>query len=143
MENTLYSELGEENLIQLIDVFYDLILQNPVTAPLFKSDIAEVKRKQTLFLTQFLGGAPLYNREFGHPRMRMRHMPHAITEEAAVNWLRCMDRAIQRLEIDDGLKTRLFNAFPRLAAHMVNRWFFSFYKLLAISLNYVRSNFVL
>lgn len=121
MDKTLYNELGATNLDLLIDTFYDLILQNPVTAPLFQSDIKEVKRKQTLFLTQFLGGAPLYSQEFGHPRMRMRHMPHAITEDAAINWLRCMDQAIQSLSIDDNLKVRLFKAFPRLAAHMVNR----------------------
>lgn len=121
MEKTLYNELGAENLHQLVDTFYELIQQNPVTAPLFKTDIKEVKRKQTLFLTQFLGGAPLYSQEFGHPRMRMRHMPHEITEDAAINWLRCMDQAIQSLDIDNDLKVRLFKAFPRLAAHMVNR----------------------
>ncbi|MFK7934405.1 MAG: globin [Saprospiraceae bacterium] len=120
MQKSLFEELGADNLHQLIDVFYDNILANPVTAPLFTTDINEVKRKQTLFLTQFLGGESLYSKEFGHPRMRMRHMPHKITEEAAINWLRCMDAAVQSLAISDALKKKLFTAFPRLAAHMVN-----------------------
>ena len=100
--------------------FYDLVLQNPVISTLFTTNIDVVKRKQTLFLTQFLGGPPLYNQEFGHPRMRLRHMPHKITSEAAVVWLECMNQAIETLPIETQLKTTLFNCFPKLAAHMVN-----------------------
>ncbi|MEL7020252.1 MAG: globin [Bacteroidota bacterium] len=120
MQKTLYDALGAANIAQLVEAFYENILADPVTAPLFKTDMAEVKRKQTMFLTQFLGGEPLYTKTFGHPRMRMRHMPHRITEEAAIHWLRCMDAAIQQLDISDELKQKLFTAFPRLAAHMVN-----------------------
>lgn len=116
----LYDQLGAENLKLLVDDFYNLIKKNPITSPLFKTDINEVKRKQTLFLTQFLGGQPLYSQEFGHPRMRMRHLGHRITAEAAIEWLKCMDEAIAKLPIDEELKANLFRAFPKLARHMVN-----------------------
>lgn len=120
-EKTIYDRLGEQNLNLMIDLFYEAVLRNPVISPLFTTDINEVKRKQKMFLTQFFGGPSLYSNEFGHPRMRMRHMPHEITTDAALEWLDCMKSAIQSLDIDHSLKIEVFEKFPRLAAHMVNR----------------------
>lgn len=120
MENTIYDQLGEENLQQLVHKFYELVLENPVLGPLFTTDMELVRAKQTAFLTQFLGGPPMYNQTFGRPMMRARHLPHKITEEAAIEWLSCMNTAIRTLDITDEFKKRLFNCFPRLAAHMVN-----------------------
>ena len=52
----------------------------------------------------------------------MRHMPHEITQEAAEEWLRCMGLAIDDLEgLEKEFKVALFNCFPKLAQHMVNR----------------------
>ena len=119
MDN-LYDKLGEDNLDLLIDAFYDRVTKSEVISHLFKTDIQEVKRKQKLFLTQFLGGDMLYSKEFGHPKMRMRHMPHKITPNAAYEWLECMKSAIISLDVSDDLKVELFHRFPKLAAHMVN-----------------------
>jgi len=121
MENTIYEKLGAEKMQQLVDKFYELVGENPTISSLFQTDMVVVKQKQVAFLTQFLGGPLLYNEQFGHPMMRMRHLPHAITEEAAVEWLKCMKTAIDTLDIDAAFKETLFNCFPRVAAHMVNR----------------------
>lgn len=121
MENTIYQALGAENLTLLIDEFYDRVQQDPVISPLFTTDITIVKQKQYMFLTQFLGGPPVYNQTFGHPRMRMRHMPHAIDEKAKDAWLACMKAAIDTLPITDELKNIIYNCFPKLANHMMNR----------------------
>ena len=120
MENTIYDQLGEENLQQLVHKFYELVLQNPILKPLFNTNMEVVRAKQTAFLTQFLGGPPLYNEAYGRPMMRARHLPHKITEKAAIEWLRCMNLAIRTLDISDEFKLTLFNCFPRLAKHMVN-----------------------
>jgi hemoglobin len=122
MENTIYQKLGAENLEQLVNKFYELVLENPVISPLFKTDMDLVRKKQIAFLTQFLGGPPMYNQTYGHPRMRMRHLPHKITEAAAVEWLSCMNEAIRSLDIEDDFKATLFNCFPRLAVHMINSY---------------------
>lgn len=74
-----------------------------------------------MFLTQFLGGPQIYSAEYGHPRMRMRHLPHAIDDAAKTEWLRCMREAIDSSNLDDELKDALFNCFPQVAQHMVNR----------------------
>lgn len=119
-EKSLYERLGSENLNKLVNKFYDLVFEDEMIKDLFKSEKEEIKGKQFLFLTQFLGGPPLYSDVYGHPKMRMRHLPHAITEEKAVAWLKCMHAAIATLEIPDSLKSELFERFPRTAFFMVN-----------------------
>ncbi len=111
MEGTLFEQLGEDNLRLLVDRFYDLVFENERISRLFKNDKNEIKEKQRLFLTQFLGGPALYSEQHGHPRLRARHMPHAIEEEDAVEWLKCMSAAIDSLLIDETLKDKLFERF--------------------------------
>lgn len=118
---TLYDHLGDDNLMKLVTHFYDLVQKNSILSPLFKDDFDRIRDKQFCFLSQFLGGPPRYNEKYGHPRMRMRHLPHPIDEKAKEEWLKCMKEAIQTLEISDDLKTALYNCFPAVAQHMVNR----------------------
>jgi hemoglobin len=116
----LYYRLGEANLQALVDRFYDLVFENEQISHLFKNDKNEIKEKQRLFLTQFLGGPTLYSNEYGHPKMRARHMPHAIMETDAIAWLSCMSLAIGSLPIPEEMKDELFNRFPQTALFMVN-----------------------
>jgi len=118
---TLYEELGEANLRIMVDRFYDSVMADDRLVHLFKTDLRLVKSKQFMFLSQFLGGPDLYSAEYGHPRMRMRHMPHEITPSSAYAWLENMKAAIESLEISQDLKDRIFQRFPNVAAHMVNK----------------------
>jgi hemoglobin len=119
---TLYQQIGSEQLEKLVDSFYNLVFASEKIGPLFiHSDKELVKKKQFLFLTQFLGGPVLFSQEFGQPRMRMRHLPHKIDNAAKEEWLHCMKQAIEMLEIESNLKVELYNCFPQLAEHMVNR----------------------
>jgi hemoglobin len=117
----LYYRLGKENLDLLVERFYDLVFVNPQISHLFKNDKEEIKGKQRLFLSQFLGGPALYSDKYGHPRMRARHMPHTITETDAIAWLHCMSQAIGSLPITEELKDELFARFPSTAMFMVNK----------------------
>jgi hemoglobin len=119
--STPYDRLGPENLKLLVERFYDLVFDNPDIAHLFKTDKDIIKEKQRLFLTQFLGGPPLYSEQFGHPRLRARHMPHPISQEHAVAWLSCMSAAISSLPIDQDFKDDLFKRFVPTAMFMVNK----------------------
>ncbi|MFA7273165.1 MAG: globin [Crocinitomicaceae bacterium] len=118
----LYIEIGPIRLRELVNRFYDEVFSNDKIGFLFANSSREtIEEKQYLFLSQFLGGPNLYSEQYGHPKMRMRHLPHAITEEAKNEWLNCMHRSIQALDMDEELKIRLYQVFPNLAAHMVNR----------------------
>lgn len=120
MQDSLYDRLGAENLRVLVDRFYDLVFEHEQIAHLFKTDKAVIKEKQRLFLTQFLGGPPLYSQQYGHPQLRARHMPHPIAPDDAVAWLSCMSSAITSLPIESALKDELLNRFIPTAMFMVN-----------------------
>ena len=120
MQTPLYERLGADNLRVLVDRFYDLVFENEQISHLFKTDKALIKEKQRLFLTQFLGGPPLYSEQYGHPRLRARHIPHTIHEQDAVAWLACMSAAITSLPIEESLKDEIFQRFISTAMFMVN-----------------------
>ena len=116
---TLYEQLGDENLSILVDSFYELVYADNRISHLFKTEQSLIKEKQFQFLSQFLGGPPRYSEVYGHPRMRMRHISHQITEAHAIAWLENMAMAISKLDIEEALKEELFNRFPQVAAHMI------------------------
>lgn len=117
---SFYELLGEEKIRQLVTEFYRRVFASEKIRPLFQNEQKEIEEKQFLFLSQFLGGPQKYSELHGHPRMRMRHMPHKITQEAKEEWLHCMKGAIETLDLPNELKVELFNVFPKLAEHMVN-----------------------
>lgn len=117
----LYYRLGEKNLELLVDYFYEFVFTNEQIAHLFKIEKEEIKNKQRLFLTQFLGGPQAYSEIHGHPQMRARHMPHPISQPDAMAWLHCMSQAIAKLPIEEQLKDELFARFPATAMFMVNK----------------------
>lgn len=118
---TLFERLGAENIQTLVNNFYDLVFAHPQISHLFKTDKEVIKEKQRLFLTQFLGGPDLYSQQYGHPQLRARHLPHPISNDDAVAWLECMNKAIGTLSIDEKLKDDLFKRFVPTAMFMVNR----------------------
>jgi len=118
---TIYSIIGPVKLKELVDSFYDNVFADERIAHLFKNDPSLIRDKQYRFLTQFFGGPQMYSEEYGHPRMRMRHLPHAIDQNAMEAWLENMNKAIDAQELDDQLKETLKSTFPKLAQHMVNR----------------------
>ncbi len=119
---TLYSEIGGQDTIdKLVDAFYPRVYADPDLAPLFEGDMEEIKRKQRMFLPQFLGGPALYSMEFGPPAMRERHLPFEVTPKRAKCWLRCMWEAFQEIGLDQNPAGRAFyDRLTQVAGIMVN-----------------------
>ena len=118
---SLYEKLGDERLSKLIDAFYESVFKSEIIGQLFQETEKEViKDKQFCFLTQFLGGPPRYIEKYGTPKMRMRHLPHRIDEDARDEWLNLMKQAIESLDWEQENKIALYNCFPAVANHMVN-----------------------
>jgi hemoglobin len=121
IQGSLYDQIGAEKIDELVNHFYPKVYADPDLAPLFKGDMEEIKRKQKLFLPQFLGGPPLYSQEFGSPMMKLRHMPFEITPKRAECWLRCMKEAFQEVGLDKHPAGEAFyERLTRVAAIMVN-----------------------
>ncbi|QLG10583.1 globin [Deinococcus sp. D7000] len=118
---SLYERIGSQALAALVTRFYALVAQDPDLVPIFPADLTETAEKQLAFLTGFLGGPPLYHQTYGPPRLRARHLPHAITPTRGRAWLACMARALQDTpQIGQAEARELHAALARVAAHMVN-----------------------
>ncbi|MFC5712489.1 globin [Thalassorhabdus alkalitolerans] len=111
---------GQETLSRLVDTFYIHVKNHPELSPIFPEDLTETARKQKQFLTQFLGGPPLYTEEHGHPRLRARHMPFPITPSRASAWLSCMKLAMDEVGLEGPLREHIFDRLTFTAHHMVN-----------------------
>ena len=121
---TPYDWIGGETVVQaLCDRFYDLMDLEPNYAALRSvhgSDLAQAREKLFWFLCGWLGGPSHYTDRFGHPRLRMRHMPFAIGIRERDQWLACMDQAMHETGIDAELRERLKGSFFQTADWMRN-----------------------
>jgi len=114
---------GEEGIRRLVDRFYDLMDASPEAATiraLHASSLKSSREKLFLFLTGWTGGPQLYVERYGHPRLRMRHLPFPIGERERDEWLWCMERALAEHDIPDSTRAFLFDRFSDLADHMRN-----------------------
>jgi len=119
-KQTAYDLIGEEKLNQLVNRFYNLVSEHPDLIAIFPTDLTETARKQKQFLTQFFGGPSLYTEEHGHPMLRKRHMPFQITPLRGEAWLSCMAQALVDTNIEEPLRTAIFERLSYTARHMIN-----------------------
>ncbi|MCA9390623.1 group II truncated hemoglobin [candidate division WWE3 bacterium] len=121
---SLIEQIGGESVIRiLVDKFYDYMDQLPeveVIRKLHQEDLTEAREKLFEFLVGWSGGPPLYISKYGHPRLRMRHMPFPIGEKERDQWMLCMRKALEDSEIDPSVKARLDGQFLHIADFMKN-----------------------
>lgn len=119
---TLFTEIGgAETIDKLVNAFYPRVYADEDLSPLFKGDIEEIKRRQRMFLSQFLGGPALYSQEFGPPAMRERHLPFEITPKRATCWLRCMKEAFHEIGLDKHpAGAAFYDRLTQVAGIMIN-----------------------
>ena len=115
---------GEDKVRALVERFYDLMDLEPAYAALratHGSDLAQARQKLFWFLCGWLGGPNHYTERFGHPRLRMRHMPFSIGIRERNEWVACMDQAMAETQVDPMLRERLRDSFMQTADWMRNR----------------------
>lgn len=115
---------GEAGIWQLVNRFYDLMDELPEAWELRKihpEDLQGSRDKLFKFLSGWLGGPSLYEAEYGHPRLRMRHMPFPVDTQMRDQWLLCINMALDEQISDELLKMQLKSAFANVADHMRNR----------------------
>lgn len=121
---TPFERIGGEAKVQaLVDRFYDLMDLEPKYAELRAAHGTELERaRQNLFwfLCGWLGGPDHYISRFGHPRLRMRHMPFKIGLKESEQWVACMDQAMGEVGVDPALRSRLKESFHQTADWMRN-----------------------
>ena len=114
---------GEARVHALAERFYDLMSLEPAYAQLRSvhgESLDDARQKLFWFLCGWLGGPQYYTDRFGHPRLRMRHMPFKIGEVERDQWLACMAQAMTETEVPPELAERLKESFFKTADWMRN-----------------------
>ena len=93
----IYAAMGSENIFKMLADFYLELEKSPIRS-LFPENMLEASEKSAAFFVSILGGPPLYQQKYGHPRMRQRHLPFQIDENARQIWLMCFKKILERAE---------------------------------------------
>jgi hemoglobin len=115
---------GAEKLRELVDRFYDLMDLEPEFADIrtmHPTPLDSSRDKLYMFLSGWTGGPSLYIEQYGHPRLRARHLPFEIASKERDQWLRCMALAMQDIGIAEWLQERLMQSFFQTADWMRNK----------------------
>ncbi len=119
---SLYEVVGGEPVFrQLVDDFYAGVADDPVLRPLYpEEDLGPAEERFLLFLVQYWGGPTTYSDTRGHPRLRMRHAPFAVTPLTAEHWLRHFRAALDSVELTPEQDERFWAYVTHAAQFMVN-----------------------
>ena len=104
-ETTPYADMGGAEFFEtLVRHFYEGVASDPVLRAMYpEDDLGPAERRLRLFLTQYWGGPTTYSEERGHPRLRMRHNPYVIDDDARDRWLDHMRAALDTTMVEQGL----------------------------------------
>jgi hemoglobin len=117
-----YLAMGGQTAFQrLVHRFYAGVATDPVLRPLYpEADLGPAERRLTMFLEQYWGGPRTYSDERGHPRLRMRHAPFAVTPAARDRWLVHMRAGVDEMGLPPELDRQLWEYLVAAAHSMVN-----------------------
>ena len=124
-QRSLYELVGgETGLRELVERFYDLIDSAPKAAQiraLHPKSLKQSREKFFMFLSGWTGGPSLYIEKFGHPRLKMRHVPFSIGKVERDQWVWCMHKALDESHFDPRVVEYLKKHFAESADFLRNR----------------------
>ncbi len=120
---TFYDEVGgAATFEQLVREFYSGVAGDPELRSLYpEEDLGPAEVRLRMFLEQYWGGPTTYSEQRGHPRLRMRHVPFAVTPDMRDRWLHHMLAAVDTLDLDETHDLLLRDYLVRAAHSLVNR----------------------
>lgn len=122
--SSAYESLGGEKTLWLIvEHFYhhmDTMPEAQRIRQMHGQDLTLIKEKLFDFLSGWLGGPPLFEKKYGHPRLRARHLPFKIGKPERDQWMLCMVQAFDDVQVPEPLRSELLYQLLTLADHMKN-----------------------
>ena len=120
--STFYDEIGGmETFETIVSVFYAGVATDPVLRPLYpEEDLGPAAERFTLFLAQYWGGPTTYSDGRGHPRLRMRHAPFAVTPLARDHWLAHFRAGLDSVDLTPEQNAQFWDYVTHAAQFMVN-----------------------
>src|SRR5580700_11256879 len=121
-EHDVYAAIGEEGFARLVAAFYTRVPQDPILGEIYKGrNLAAAEQRLRDFLIYRFGGPPRYIEERGHPRLRMRHLPFAVTQAARDRWMLLMDIAFKQAGLPPDAEKHVRDFFAGMSTFMINR----------------------
>jgi len=121
-ELPIYQLLGQERLEAIVGAFYRRVPEDEVLAPMYPAhDLAGAEQRLRSFLVYRFGGPQTYLQERGHPRLRMRHAPFAVDEQARDRWMALMMAAVDEVGVDPEHRAYLEGFLGDIATFLRNR----------------------
>lgn len=119
---TFYDEIGGMDTIRtIVTTFYEGVATDEVLRPLYpEEDLGPAAERFTLFLAQYWGGPTTYSEQRGHPRLRMRHAPFAVTPTAKDHWLRHFRTGLDAAGLTPEQDAQFWDYVTHAAQFMVN-----------------------
>lgn len=121
---TPYEQLGGEAGIRaLVHRFYELMDDLPETNAVRQMHPESLAGTETVFfeyLSGWFGGPALYTEKKGHPRLRMRHAPYAVSQAMRDEWMLCMTQTLTEQVANVELRDQLTHTFAQMANHLIN-----------------------
>lgn len=112
---------GHDAFSQLVGEFYRGVARDPELREMYpEADLGPAEDRLRMFLEQYWGGPAAYQEQRGHPRLRIRHMPFAVTPLMRDRWLHHMMAAVDTLKLDPQLDAALRDYLTRAAFSLVN-----------------------
>jgi hemoglobin len=119
---TFYDAVGgHETFHRLVARFYEGVAADPELRAMYpEEDLGPAEVRLRMFLEQYWGGPKTYGEQRGHPRLRMRHAPFAVTEHMRDRWLAHMRVAVDELKLEPRYEQELWAYLVMAANSMVN-----------------------
>lgn len=112
---------GHATFQRLVAAFYARVETDPFLRAIYpEEDLGPAAERLRMFLEQYWGGPRTYSERRGHPRLRQRHVPFAVTEQARDAWLRHMRDALDELSLEPEADALFWDYLVAAANSLVN-----------------------
>jgi hemoglobin len=119
---TFYEEIGGfETFRRIVAKFYEGVAGDELLRPLYPDeDLGPAEERFLLFLVQYWGGPTTYSESRGHPRLRMRHAPFPVDQQARDRWLTHFRAALDSVQLTPEQDAQFWAYVTHAATFMIN-----------------------
>ena len=120
-ETDIYQQIGEDGFTRLVAAFYRQVPTDDILGPMYpKDDLHGAEERLRDFLVGRFGGPQRYMEQRGHPRLRMRHMPFKLNQQARDRWVQLMEKALDEAKLPKESHDLLCAFFHHMATFLMN-----------------------
>lgn len=120
---SIFEIIGEDGFTRLVAAFYRQVPHDPILGPMYQAhgDLAEAEVRLRDFLIYRFGGSERYIATRGAPRLRIRHAPFVVDNEARDHWAQMMDQALLEADLPADAADPLRQFFHETATFLINQ----------------------